>query len=185
MSETIETNINSLYFTILRETANDSVQELSPNFYRIISDYIGKLKREEYDGLEAKVKDELVRIATELTESLLSIRLDKITKTNLIDYTNLLDEEKFILDSENELRERREMILSATLNGKSKLLESISEKHKIKSITVRFLKEMDQIVGADLEKYGPFRSEDVATIPFENAQALIAKNIVMKVRIED
>jgi len=185
MSETIETNINSLYFTILRETANDSVQELSPNFYRIISDYIGKLKREEYDGLEAKVKDELVRIATELTESLLSIRLDKITKTNLIDYTNLLDEEKFILDSENELRERREMILSATLNGKSKLLESISEKHKIKSITVRFLKEMDQIVGADLEKYGPFRSEDVATIPFENAQALIAKNIAMKIRIED
>ena len=92
MSETIETNINSLYFTILRETANDSVQELSPNFYRIISDYIGKLKREEYDGLEAKVKDELVRIATELTESLLSIRLDKITKTNSIDYTNLLDE---------------------------------------------------------------------------------------------
>jgi len=77
------------------------------------------------------------------------------------------------------------MILSATLNGKSKLLESISEKHKTKSITVRFLKEMDQIVGADLEKYGPFRSEDVATIPFENAQALIAKNIVMKIRIED
>ncbi len=185
MSETIEINITTLYYTILRETENDSVQELAPNFYRLISDYIGKLKREEYDGLEAKVKDELVRIATELSESLLSIRLDKITKTNSIDYTNLLDEEKFILDSENELRERREMILSATLNGKSKLLESISEKHKIKSITVRFLKEMDQIVGADLEKYGPFRSEDVATIPFENAQALIAKNIVMKVRIED
>jgi DNA replication factor GINS len=185
MSETIETNINSLYLTVLRESENDSVRELPPNFYRLISNFIGKLKREEYDGLEAKVKDELVRIATELTESLLSIRLDKITKTNSINYTNLLDEEKFILDSENELRERREMILSATLNGKSKLLESISEKHKTKSIAVRFLKEMDQIVGADLEKYGPFRSEDVATIPFENAQALIAKNIVMKVRIED
>ncbi len=185
MSETIETNINSLYLTILRETGNDSVQELPPNFYRLISNFIGKLKREEYDGLEAKVKDELIRIATELIESLLSIRLDKITKTNSIDYTNLLDEEKFILDSENELRERREMILSATLNGKSKLLESISQKHKTKSVVVRFQKEIGQIVGADLEKYGPFRSEDIATIPFENAQALIAKNIVMKVRIED
>ncbi len=50
---------------------------------------------------------------------------------------------------------------------------------------MRFLKEMDQIVGADLEKYGPFRTEDIATIPFENAQALIAQNIAMKVRTED
>jgi len=185
MSGTAEINITSLYYTVLRETENDSVQELTPNFYRIISNYIGKLKREEYDGLDAKIKDELVRIATELTELLLSFRLDKITKTNLIDYTNLLDEEKFILDSEDELRERREMILSATLNGKSKLLESISQKHKTKSVVVRFHKEMGQIVGADLEKYGPFKTEDIATIPFENAQALIAKNIVMKVRVED
>jgi len=185
MSETIEINITSLYYTVLRETEIDSVQELTPNFYRVISNYIGKLKREEYDGLDAKIKDELIRIATELTELLLSFRLDKITKTNLIDYTNLLDEEKFILDSEDELRERREMILSATLNGKSKLLESISQKHKTKSVVVRFHKEMGQIVGADLEKYGPFKTEDIATIPFENAQALIAKNIVMKVRTED
>ena len=185
MSETNEITINSLYTTVLHETENDSVQELSPNFYRLISDYVGKLKREEYDSIEAKVKDELVKMATEITELLLRIRLDKITKTNTIDFTNLLDEEKFILDSEDELRERREMILSATLNGKSKLLESISEKHKTKSVVVRFLKEMDQIVGADLEKYGPFRTEDVATIPFENAQALIAQNIAMKVRTED
>ena len=185
MSETNAITINSLYTAVLHETENDSVQELTPNFYRLISDYIGKLKREEYDGIEAKIKDELVKMATEVTELLLRIRLDKITKTNAIDFTNLLDEEKFILDSEDELRERREMILSATLNGKSKLLESISEKHKTKSVVVRFLKEMDQIVGADLEKYGPFRTEDIATIPFENAQALIAQNIAMKVRTED
>jgi DNA replication factor GINS len=185
MSETNEITINSLYTSVLRETENNSVQELAPNFYRLISDYIGKLKREEYDNIEAKIKDELVKMATEITDLLLRIRLDKITKTNTIDFTNLLDEEKFILDSEDELRERREMILSATLNGKSKLLESISEKHKTKSVVVRFLKEMDQIVGADLEKYGPFRTEDIATIPFENAQALIAQNVAMKVRTED
>jgi len=52
---------------------------------------------------------------------------------------------------------------------KIKLLESISQQHKTKSIVVRFLKEVDQIVGADLEKYGPFKTEDVATLPYENA----------------
>ena len=77
------------------------------------------------------------------------------------------------------------MILSSILNGKSKLLESVANKHKTKSTLVRFLKEMDQMVGSDLEKYGPFRAEDVATIPYENAKALIAKKIASKIRWED
>ncbi|RMW35766.1 MAG: hypothetical protein EA439_01015, partial [Nitrosopumilus sp.] len=97
----------------------------------------------------------------------------------------LLDEEKFILDSQEEEKDRKEMILSATINGKSKFLESLSQNHKTKRIAVRFLQEVDQIVGADLEKYGPFKVEDIATIPYENAQALIAKNAATKVRLED
>jgi len=44
---------------------------------------------------------------------------------------------------------------------------------------------MDQIMGADLEKYGPFKTEDIATIPYENAQALIAKKIAKKIRLEE
>ena len=124
-------------------------------------------------------------MTTELTSLLLNIRLQKAINVESLDYTNLLDEEKFILDSEEERRERTDMILAATLNGKSKLLESISQKHKTKSVVVRFLKETDQIIGADLEKYGPFKTEDVATIPYENAQALISKSIASKIRWED
>ena len=41
------------------------------------------------------------------------------------------------------------------------------------------------MVGADLAKYGPFKAEDVATIPYENAQALISKNVATKIRWED
>jgi DNA replication factor GINS len=77
------------------------------------------------------------------------------------------------------------MILSATLNGRTKLLESVSKKHKTKPITVRFLTDFDQFVGADHSKYGPFKAEDVATIPNENAQALIAKNITVKLTLQD
>jgi len=122
---------------------------------------------------------------TDMTSLLLKFRLTKVIESNRADYTNLLDEEKFILDANVEMDERREMILSSVLNGKSKLLESITKKHKTKSTVVRFLKEMDQMVGADLEKYGPFKAEDVATIPFENAQALIAKKLAAKIRWED
>ena len=95
------------------------------------------------------------------------------------------DEEKFILDSQEEQRERIEMILSATINGKSKFLESLAQNHKTKRVVIRFLKEVEEIVGADLEKYGPFKTEDIATIPYENAQALIAKNAATKIRWDD
>jgi DNA replication factor GINS len=50
---------------------------------------------------------------------------------------------------------------------------------------IRFLKPIDQIVGSDLEKYGPFDAEDVATLPFENATALIGKKIAVKISWED
>ena len=185
MSSSKEININSLYLTVLRETENEAVQELDSNFYTLISDFIGKLKREEYDNIEAKIKDTLVSIITNLTSLLLNIRLEKAKNSKNLDFSNLLDEEKFVLDGEEEIRERTEMILSATLNGKSKLLESISQNHKTKSVVIRFTKEVDQIVGADLKKYGPFKVEDVATLPYENAHALFAKNMAMKVRLEE
>lgn len=185
MSESQEIDVNLLYSIVQRETENESVQELDQNLYQTISNFIGKLNRQEYDGIEAKLKEAYVRLISELTELLLRIRLEKASSTDPIDFSNLLAEEKFVIDSEDEIRERKEIILSATLSGKEKLLESISQKHKTKTVVVRFLKEMDEIIGVDLEKYGPFKAEDVATIPYENAQALIIKKIVTKVRWDD
>ncbi|TRZ70812.1 MAG: DNA replication complex GINS family protein [Nitrosopumilaceae archaeon] len=185
MSETNEIDLNKLHHVVLRETESDTIQEINPDFYRNLSDFIGDLKKQEFDGVESKIKESIIDTATELTSLLINIRLDKISKLDNIDFKNLLDEEKFILDAEEEQRERIEMILSATINGKSKFLESISQNHKTKTVVIRFLQEVDEIIGADLEKYGPFKTEDIATIPYENAQALIAKNIATKVRWED
>jgi DNA replication factor GINS len=185
MSEPNQININSLHLAVLRETEDDSLLEIDPNFYRNLSDFIGNLKKQEFDGIENKIKDTLIEMTTELTSLLIKIRLDKISKSSDFKIGHLLDEEKFILDSQDEQRERTEMILSATINGKSKFLESLAQNHKTKKVVIRFLNEVDEIVGADLEKYGPFKTEDIATIPYENAQALIAKNIATKVRWED
>ena len=185
MSESNQIDINSLHNTVLRETENDSLLEIKPNFYRNLSDFIGNLRKQEFDGVENKIKDTMIEMASELTSLLIHIRLEKISNSNDFDISYLLDEEKFILDSQEEQNERTEMILSATINGKSKFLESLAENHKIKKVVIRFLSEVDEIIGADLEKYGPFKIEDIATIPYENAQALIAKKIATKVRWED
>jgi DNA replication factor GINS len=185
MSESNQVDINSLHHIVLREIENDSLLEIDPNFYRNLADFIGNLRKQEFDGVESKIKDTMIEMATELSSLLINIRLDKILNSSEIEIGYLLDEEKFILDSKEEEKERIEMIISATIHGKSKFLESLAQNHKTKKIVIRFLNQVDEIVGADLERYGPFKPEDIATIPYENAQALISKNIAIKVRWED
>lgn len=185
MSESKEITLNSLYGIILRETEIDSIQELESDFYRNLSDFLGNLKKQEFDGIENKIKQSLVEMTSELTSLLIRTRLEKIINSNDMDFSNLLDEEKFILDGEEQKRERTEMILSATINGKSKFLESISQNHKTKTMVIRFLKDVDEIIGVDLEKYGPFKPEDIATLPYENAQAFFNKKVATKIHWED
>ena len=185
MSESNQIDINLLHHTVLRETENDSILEIDTNFYRNLSDFIGNLRKQEFDGVENKIKDTMIEMAIELTSLLIKIRLEKISKSSDFEISHLLDEEKFIFDSQEDKKERIEMIISAIINGKSKFLESLAQNHKTKKVVIRFLNEVDEIVGADLEKYGPFKTEDIATIPYENAQALIAKNVATKVHWED
>ena len=161
-----------------------NLESLVQIFQKFIKLY-WEIKNEEYDGIEKKTKNEIISTATKLTELLINKRLEKISMLSKISYSILTDEEKFVIDSNDEMNERKNMIISGIINGKSKFLEITSTKHKTKPVTVRFVKEFEEIVGVDLEKYGPFKPEDVATIPNENAQALISNGIVLKVRIEE
>ena len=52
MSETNQIDINYLHHTVLRETEDESLLEIDPNFYRNLSDFIGNLKKQEFDGVE-------------------------------------------------------------------------------------------------------------------------------------
>ena len=178
-------DLKNLHVIVMQEFQTEEPQELGTDFYQNLSNFIGKLKNEEYDGIEKKTKNQIISTATSLTELLINKRLEKISMSSKTSYTILTDEEKFVIDSNNEMNERKNMIISGIINGKSKFLEITSTKHKIKPVTVRFVKEFDEIVGVDLEKYGPFKPEDIATIPNENAQSLISNGIVLKVRIEE
>ena len=82
MSESNHIDINSLHHTVLRETENDSLLEIKPNFYRILSDFIGNLRKQEFDGVENKIKDTMIEMAIELTSLLIHIRLEKISNSD-------------------------------------------------------------------------------------------------------
>ena len=182
MSDAESIDLKSLHVNVMQEFQTDEVQKLDTDYFRNLSRFLGNLKNEEYDGVGKKIKTQMIFFATKLTELLINKRLGKISSMS---YSILTDEEKFIIDSNNEMDERKEMVISGIINGKSKFLEITSTKHKTKPITVRFVKEYDEIVGVDLEKYGPFKPEDIATIPNQNAQALISNVIALKVRIEE
>lgn len=189
-----QTRLGKLYHMVLREVEDESaLTEIDSGLYREMSEFIGNLSRQEYAGVEDEVKAQAIAVSSGLVSMLLRTRLEKASKLRAASgaeeasyvMQRLLDEEKYILDSEEERDERREIILSATKSGRSKLLESISERHKADRIAVRLLKDVEQMVGADMNMYGPFRAEDIATIPHENAQALISERSAARVRWED
>jgi len=105
MSESNTININKLHHLVLRETENDSIQEIDPNSYREISDFIGNLKKQEFDGVESKIKDTLIQMATELTSLLIHIRLDKISKLDKIEFENLMKKNSSLILKKKNVRE--------------------------------------------------------------------------------
>ncbi len=144
MSEKNEITAGSLYQVTLREVTNNDLQEIDPDFYTSISNFVGKLKGENYDGLETKINNNLINLITELVTLVFRIRVEKI-KDFSVNTKKLLDIEKFILTSEDKTKESEEMILSGILNGKSKLLESIAQKTKMQLVSVRILNEEEYI----------------------------------------
>ncbi|MCL2359210.1 hypothetical protein [Candidatus Bathycorpusculum sp.] len=52
-----------------------------------------------------------------------------------------------------------------------------------KRLTLRFIKSIPAIMGADMKSYGPFTAEDVASLPALNAQILVKQGLA--VLIED
>ena len=185
MSKNENYDLAALYRIALNEIENNDNQQINPEFYTTLSQLIGKLKTEEYSGLEAKLKNNLVEKTSLLTSLIMKFRLEKASINTKIEKGNLIDEERFVLDSSDEMEERNEMILSSTLSGKTKVLESISQMHKTKPVSIRFLKDVEEIVAVDSEKYGPFKSEDIATIPNKDAQEFITKNLAVKIHLDN
>ncbi len=52
-----------------------------------------------------------------------------------------------------------------------------------KRLTIRFVKNIPGIMGADMKSYGPFVAEDVASLPAMNAQILIKQGLAVLVEV--
>ena len=123
MSEQNEISVNYLHRLALQELETDVVQEINSDLYNSISKFLKNLKDEKQDGIEGKLNQAMIDMVTDVTSTLLKLRLEKATLGNS-NKSVLLDEEKYILDSRAEMAERRETILSGILKGEPHNLDT-------------------------------------------------------------
>ena len=204
--------ITEIVNLLLKEVQIPTLQVIPFNTYPKIATILENLQVYGCEGVEARIRDTMVELISTTISFLLEIRHQKMldqqsmvassassssfsaastpttptttttTTAAAIDYSKLTEEEKYILDAEKESERRRNYIMVAIIKGRPKVLESISKRVRSKQIVVRFLKPMEQFMGVDMKRYGPFRQEDVAVLPFENARSLIENNHATEVQ---
>ena len=166
--------LKDVYKMLEKEIETPTLQSLEPDTFQKIAEALGGLKGQAYEGIEAKVRDEMVEMLATSSCLMIETRQSKmISGDEPLDYSKLTDEEKYILDSKRESNKRIDEVIAALVKGRPKVLESISARMRSKQIVVRFLKPIEAFVGIDMNKYGPYEQEDVATLPFENARSII------------
>ena len=213
MQEVIIT-YETLYDLLKRERDRPELQKLDETFFIDVIRYIKDKKKileaktdsvfapDERKKTERQLEN-IHKILKELYErrekKVMAIALDKSrTKSNLIDTTSLLKEERTFLDAMTGLLDTyREAILHTVLNEQMPFMKPIEAKQEkpkedfksaleLKKTTklVRFIQKVPKFVGAELEEYGPFEEENIANLPIEIADILINKSKVEEIKEE-
>jgi DNA replication factor GINS len=179
---------SQLYEIWKQELEDPELVKLPPDFYSGIVEYVKKLKEESRMLDKRTVKANLLRKEMQnmkhMTRELIQERcrkiLNKSAKGEDIPREALTIEDEQIYGKISPLAETVSNLTSEILHGHA--LGTMTEpRHK--RIALRLVKDVPAIVGADLKTYGPFKTEDVASVPVENARILVKQNLAEKVEI--
>ena len=178
-------------------------QPVPHNFYQNIANLVSLLKEQnekgypelqkENDGTTEKISQQinsnLVNLVVKLTTLIFVLRCKKIFNSSksqsIFEYSNLTDEEKYVFFGNREREQRINIILNMLFEGKSKTLEKIVSSINQNFVIIRFFDSMEQFVGVNMNKYGPYQKDDVAILPFENARSIIENNRAVEIRKVD
>jgi DNA replication factor GINS len=168
------------------EALSEVLLPLPADFYSGISGYSQKLKRSVGSG----ASDMAVRLAAvqgrlieSMVRQLLQLRTRKAMRQNAV--LQLLPEERYVCSAEQRFERRFQTLVEAVSAGQPSFVEFAHMTENQRSITVRFVKHVNELVGLDLRRYGPFEPEDVASIPAASADILIAGGDAIEVTTRD
>ena len=179
---------DELYEAWKNEKDSLEVQPLPKDFFSRLAQYVKKLREEERMLDNKTVKARLLQRESKnvkkLAEALIQLRYDKVlAKVMAKEATSsegLAFEEEKIFKETGSSAEGFQSFLNGVLSGRSLSAES---REKTKNRVLRFLREVPTIIGVDMKPYGPFKPEDVASVPVENAKALVKQGLATEVEV--
>ena len=193
---------HELYTAWLRETQEASLGSLPPDFYVRISEYLKRMKEENRAFDKKSVKLNLLEHETQnaqrMLEELLWARYKKlmktVTKIHKVPSELLTTQETKMSENFTIFADAYQKFAKTLLDGLSFPTEQATTAQTIvqpaainlntqRKTTLRFVKNIPAIMGADMKAYGPFKIEDVASLPAENARILIKQGLAVAVEV--
>jgi DNA replication factor GINS len=182
---------DELYEAWAREKETTEIQALPKDFYAKLAKYIKRMKDESRMLDEKMVRAKLLRRESQnvkkMVKELVHMRYEKALKKTMngevIAKEVLTHEEEKLLGEVSPSLESYQTLLKDIVNGRSPRLSVKEEKPK--TIILRFIQEIPAIIGADMKTYGPFKPEDIASLPIENARILIKQGVAIEVETKE
>ena len=178
---------DELYRAWVKEKEREDLQPLPRDFYSRLAAYMKRIEEESRMLDKRTVKGRAIlkeeENAKRLIEDLARTRLEKIIHTILeekIISTTILSEEEAILyeNISSEIESYRSLVRKALRGQQPKVEKKAAQKGMI---VVRILKDVPAIIGADMKTYGPYKPEDIAALPQENARLLIKQGVATEI----
>jgi len=175
---------NELYKAWKSEITSEETQPLSEDFYQRAEAYLSGTEQENTPPDEHSAKGRLLlkeqeimkRLLTELKEVRLRKLLAFAQNRQVVNDANLTQEEK-------KLAKDFESSLQVFNQRKPEPQPSASLAETVELSVVRFLQDIPEIVGTDLKIYGPFKKEDVGSLPNQNAAALVRQGAAKEIEV--
>lgn len=179
----------TLYETWKKEKEKIKIQPLDRRFFTEVSGYIKDLKDtiEMLDGktLQAHLTLEKQKNLEKIVTDLIQTRYTKIStalfNNKQVPRNYLTSEEDLIYTSISSTMGEIKSLTRQILKGHIPKIKGIKRIAGPKVLLVRFLTDMPAIVSSNMKTYGPFKAEDVASLPSENAESLIKRGIAAKI----
>ncbi|MEM2118951.1 MAG: hypothetical protein QW840_02380 [Candidatus Bathyarchaeia archaeon] len=180
---------SELYEAWKNELQNPELEKLPNDFYARIADYVKRLKEESRMLDKRTVKARLLQKETEnvkrMIKEIVHTRyrklLKKASEAEKAPAETLTKEEEKFMEGVLPLTEAFQTFLKNLLQGQ---IAEMNMKNPRENTVLRFLKDVPSIIGADMKPYGPFKAEDVASVPNENAKILIKQGLAEKIETD-
>lgn len=177
-----EPTLDSLKKYLDAEEQSEKLLQLPDDFYVTVATYAQLLKRTSSSS-SSELANKLIAKQSELLASmvrdLVHVRMSKASSLKAM--PQLLPEERYVCSMERDYSRNLDSFIQAVASGQPSIVELERKSELGRSTTVRFLKHVDELVGLDLKKYGPYEPEDLALIPAANADLLVANGEAVEV----